>query len=159
MIAVLNDHADTRLESQIDKSDYDESQLIEIKVAMNMPYQERFTDFERHYGQIEIDGKSYTYVKMKIAGDMAIFKCIPNESKQLLKTINNELTKANSSGDMDHSGKQQSSFAKNFWSEYDEQNVFQPQHKQLSLNKTLLSPYTFFIPQITGNTPHQPPEC
>jgi hypothetical protein len=157
----MQDDADRKLESRIDNSDYDESQLIEIKVALNMPYQERFTDFERQYGEIEIDGKSYTYVKRKIAGDVVIFKCIANKSKQELKTIKNDWAKANSGIDTDHPGKQkqQSSFAKNFWSEYDGQSVFNAQNKYTSLNTSALSGYSFHIPEVNSTTPHQPPEC
>ncbi|MBL7708693.1 MAG: hypothetical protein JNJ86_06450, partial [Chitinophagaceae bacterium] len=68
VIALMQDRADQKLESLLDKSEYDESQLVEIKVSMNMPYQQRFTEYERHYGEIEIDGVAYTYVKKKIEG-------------------------------------------------------------------------------------------
>jgi hypothetical protein len=161
VISLMQDNSDRKLESRIDKSDYDESQLIEITVALNMPYQERFTDFERHYGEIEIDGKSYTYVKRKIAGDVVIFKCIANKSKQELTTIKNDLDKANSGIDTDNPGKQQkqSSFAKNFWSEYDGQTIFNAQNEYAFLNTAWLSAYSCNIPEVIRNTPHQPPKC
>ena len=156
----MQDVADQKLESRIDNLEYDESQLIEITVAMNLPYQSRFTDFERHYGEIEIDGKSYTYVKRKIEGDVVIFKCIANKSKQELSDIKNDMARANSAIETDHNGKQQqqSSFAKNFWSEYDGQQVFTLNRHSI-LHKSSLSVYTFYIPQVNSNTPHQPPEC
>ncbi|MFI5133923.1 MAG: hypothetical protein ACHQEB_06280 [Chitinophagales bacterium] len=145
----------------IDKNEYDESQLIEIRVALNMPYQERFTDFERLYGEIEIDGKSYTYVKRKIDGDVVVFKCIANQSKQELKAIKNEWTKTSAGIETDHPGKQeqQSSFAKNFWSEYNGQNDLNGLNEHTFLNKAGLSRYLFHIPEVSTNTPHQPPEC
>ena len=87
LINFLQQKADTKLETRIDNSEYDESQLIEIRVLMNMPYQQRYTAFERHYGEIEIDGKSYTYVKRKIEGDVLILKCIVNQSKEELGFI------------------------------------------------------------------------
>ena len=55
--------ADSQLEAKIDVNDYDESQLIEIRVALDMPYQNSSSEFERHYGEIEINGKIYAYVK------------------------------------------------------------------------------------------------
>ena len=118
LINFLQQKADTKLETRIDNSEYDESQLIEIRVLMNMPYQQRYTAFERHYGEIEIDGKSYTYVKRKIEGDVLVLKCIANQSKEELNSIKNDLVKANSNTDMDHSGKnsQQKSYAKNLMS-------------------------------------------
>jgi hypothetical protein len=157
----MQDAADQKLESRIDNLDYDESQLIEITVTLDMPYQERFTDFERHYGEIEIDGNSYTYVKRKIAGDVVIFKCIANKSKQELTLIKNDLARANSAIDTDHSpGKQQqSSFAKNFWSEYDGENIFQIPNEHTLLNTAGLPGYSFYLPEVTRKTPHQPPKC
>ena len=44
------------LEALLDKSDYDESQLIELKVAMNLPYQTSRSSFERYDGEIELNG-------------------------------------------------------------------------------------------------------
>ncbi len=159
-IALLQNDADRNLETRLDNSDYDESQLVEIRVALNMPYQERFTEFERHYGEIEIDGKSYTYVKRKIEGDVAIFKCIANESKQQLKTITNDLALANSAIDINHSNqpqKQHSSFAKSFWSEYDEQERFQALIPPADA-ASFYTPYSFNIPTTITDTPHQPPD-
>src|SRR6185503_5159537 len=106
------------------------------------------------------DGKSYTYVKRKIAGDVVIFKCIANKSKQELTKIKNDLARANSAVETDHNGKQQqqSSFAKNFWSEYDGQLVLML-NTISTLHKSSLSPYSFYIPKVSSNTPHQPPEC
>jgi hypothetical protein len=161
VIALMQDKADRRLEARIDNSDYDESQLIEIRMPMNMPYQQRFTDFERTYGQVEIDGKTYTYVKRKVEGDVVILKCIVNKSRQQLKTIDNDLTKANSGVETDPPGKQQqpSSFAKNFWSEYDGENSIVTISQNNPLHSHALTAYFFYIPEVNINTPHQPPEC
>lgn len=156
----MQDQADRKLEASLDKSEYDESQLIEIRVAMNLPYQQRFTDFERAYGEVELNGKTYTYVKRKVDGDVVILKCIPNESKQQLRSIDNDLTRANSDINNDHQGKQQqSSFAKNFWSEYDGQVDLFTLNKLIGLDSTLPSCYTFYLPEVVKSTPHQPPEC
>ncbi len=161
VISLMQSSADRRLETRLDNNDYDESQLIEIRVAMNMPYQQRFTDYERHYGEIEIDGKSYTYVKRKVEGDVVVLKCIANHSKQQLRSIDNDWTQANTAVDTEHPGKQQqrSSFAKNFWSEYDGQNDFYSLSKSVCFTNTATSVYTFYIPEVSLNTPHQPPEC
>lgn len=160
LIAVMQQKADQRLEAKIDQSDYDESQLIEIRVAMNMPYQQRYTEFERHYGEIEIDGKTYTYVKRKVDGDEVILKCIPNHSRQELRSIGNDLTKANSGNESEQPGKQTpGSFAKNFWSEYDGDlhpfSLFMP----VPLNTIPSSEISCTLPETLRLTPHQPPKC
>jgi hypothetical protein len=160
-ISLLNKNADTRLEARIDESAYDESQLVEIRVPLNMPYQDRFTDFERHYGEIELNGKSYTYVKRKIEGNVAIFKCIANESKQELKTIDQDLTKANSNAGIDQPGKQPSKqlpVFKNILSDYDDQTQFNSLKAAIAEINPYFLTYSFFIPEVISNTPHQPPK-
>jgi hypothetical protein len=161
VISAMQTNADRRLETLLDNSEYDESQLIEIRITMDMPYQQRFTEYERHYGEIEIDGKTYTYVKRKVEGDVVILKCIANQSKQQLKTIDSDLTRANNGIDTEHPGKQQpsSSFAKSFWSEYDGQHVLSLPEELISFNNEHIPGYSFHIPEINLNTPHQPPEC
>jgi hypothetical protein len=161
VIDLVQQKADTKLEARLDNSDYDESQLIEIRVTMNMPYQQRYTEFERHYGEIEIDGKSYTYVKRKIEGDVLILKCIPNQSKEESKTIKNDLAKANSNADIDHSGKntQQKSFTKNSLGEYDDQFIM---HQPASVNNLTTPPFSDFksaMPEGVANILHQPPKA
>jgi hypothetical protein len=160
VISALQQKADNHIDARVDNNDYDESQLIEIRIALNMPYQERFTEFERHYGQIELDGKSYTYVKSKIEGDVAVFKCIANESRDQLKTISADITRSNSNSDMNHSGKQeQSSFAKNLFSDFDDQQSLRYAITALGNQKIVPGNYSFYTPLVSIATPHQPPEC
>jgi hypothetical protein len=86
--------SDQQLENRIDANEYDESQLVEIKVALNLPYQNNWTTFERCYGEIEIDGRYYTYVKRKIADNFLILQCLPNHQKLIIKNTGNVLDKA-----------------------------------------------------------------
>jgi hypothetical protein len=160
-INLLQQKADTKLEARLDKSEYDESQLIEIRVAMNLPYQQRYTEFERHYGEIEMDGKSYTYVKRKIEGDVLILKCIANQSKEKSQTIKNDLAKANSNSDMDHSGNdtQQKSFAKNTLSDFDDQFMSQQPAASGSLTVSPFSNFKSAVPQGIATILLQPPKA
>jgi len=149
VIPLIQDKADHKLEALLDNSEYDEAQLIEIRVTMNMPYQQRFTAYERHYGEIEIDGIAYTYVKRKIEGDVVIFKCIANEARQQFKSIQNNLAQANSNTDMDQPGqqKQQTSF------------VFRTDITLTSSLNIVSNYYSFILPEPSVTTPHQPPEA
>lgn len=158
----MQDRADQKLETLLDNSQYDESQLIEIKVSMNMPYQQRFTEYERHYGEIEIDGVAYTYVKKKIEGDVVTFKCIANQSKQQLKDIDHNITKSNSAADVNQPGsgkQQQSSFAKKILSEYDDQFMFALPKNEIIRSLSHTTSYQFSIPSLPLQVPHQPPKC
>lgn len=80
----------------IDNNEYDDAELVELKVPLNNPYQQRFTQFERYYGQITIEGKTYHYVKRKIEGDVLILKCLPNNSTDVLRDIASGITASNS---------------------------------------------------------------
>lgn len=87
VVNYLQQRADHQQEARIDLNNYEDSQLIEIRVALNMPYQAMNTSFERHYGEIEMGGKYYTYVKRKIEDGCLVLKCLPNHEKELINTF------------------------------------------------------------------------
>lgn len=119
---ILTENADQRLEAQLDKDEYDESQLVEVRVPLKMPYQNNQSAFERHYGEMEAGGKYYTYVKRKIENGVLVLLCIPNNAKEKIKEAGNDYFKtANGLAQHQPHKKQNnnSNFAKNFWSEYD----------------------------------------
>lgn len=84
VVNYLQQCADQQLEARIDINNYDDSQLIELRVALNIPYQAVNTSYERNYGEIEIGGKSYTYVKRKIENGNLVLKCLPNHQKEII---------------------------------------------------------------------------
>jgi len=75
-----------RLEARLDQNDYNESELVEMRVSLNLPYQNDQADFERVNGEIEIEGVHYSYVKRKIESGHLVLMCIPNEGKTKLET-------------------------------------------------------------------------
>jgi hypothetical protein len=157
LISFLQQKADVKLESRIDNNEYDDAQLVEMRVSLNMPYQQRYTAFERHYGEINIDGKIYTYVKRKIEGDVLILKCIPNELKQQLKEKSGDITKSNT-GDTPDNSKKNTSSSKVFAGDYDDKNF---SYAFYSLN-ALSVDYNSAYYQLTGDgyldTLQQPPD-
>lgn len=123
--AILTRGADKQLEVRLDNQDYDESQLIEVRIALNVPYQNDQSEFERHYGEMEVNGKYYTYVKRKIENGYLVLKCIPNNSKEKIKAAGNDFFKRTNGLDNNqpHKNQNSSNFAKNFWSEYDDRET------------------------------------
>src|SRR5262249_20245753 len=141
--------------------DYSESQLIEIKVALDMPYQNSTGSFERHYGEIEISGKIYTYVKRKIEDGYLILKCIPNKEKEDIKNADNILFNANNGLDQEHNGKNNSPVAsvfKNIFSEFD--NYFLGYNFRIlsDLNKRLSQTDASCLHSISLPVAEKPPE-
>ena len=59
----MQQRSDAQLEARLDQNDYDESQLIELRVPLNLPYHNDWTEFERYDGEVEIEGVHYKYVK------------------------------------------------------------------------------------------------
>ena len=85
------DRADRRLEASFDKSNFDESQLISLKVPLtSLSYYNSSNGFERVDGQIEIGGVHYKYVKRRIFQDSLELLCIPNLTAMQLQTAKND---------------------------------------------------------------------
>ena len=76
--------SDSEFVKQIDISHYNEAELVEVKVPLNMPYITNTGAYERVDGQLEHDGIHYNYVKRKVSNDTLYILCLPNESKTKL---------------------------------------------------------------------------
>ncbi|HET9823873.1 MAG TPA: hypothetical protein VFP87_00995 [Chitinophagaceae bacterium] len=153
--------ADKQLEARIDVNDYNEAQLIEIRVPLNMPYQNNSSEFERHYGEIEVNGKLYTYVKRKIEDGVLILKCIPNTEKQNLKNADNILFTANNGLDQEQSGKNNSpltNIVKTLLGEYDAQQQNYDLSGSQSEIKNPLHTAVSFLKTVSLPVAEQPPE-
>ena len=154
--------ADTQLEAKIDVNDYDESQLIEIRVALDMPYQVSSSEFERHYGEIELDGKIYAYVKRKIENGYLVLKCIPNTVKQNIKNADNILFTANNGLDQEHNGKSNSPLSnvfKSIFSDYDDYSQNYNLKNVEDNNQKPLHTGTSFLHSVCLPVAEQPPEA
>lgn len=153
--------ADRQLSILLDNHSYNESELIELKVELQVPYQKQDADFERHYGEIEIDGKSYTYVKRKIENGILIVKCIPNHQRNKLKTANADFLKmVIGLNHENNNGKQNtpSLSLKNFWSEYNNQFFNLETQAAITIKTSYFLPpapslYSTYVPPV-----YQPPK-
>ena len=60
----LEQRADKQLEAHLDKADYDETLLFEIRVPLNTPYLAgNSSEFERNEGEIDVDDVHSNFVK------------------------------------------------------------------------------------------------
>src|ERR1700743_2852942 len=83
--------ADRRLEASLDQNNFDESQLVSVKVPLTtLSYYNSSTGFERVDGQIDIGGVHYKYVKRRIFQDSLELLCIPNMTAMKLQSAKNE---------------------------------------------------------------------
>ncbi len=76
---------DRLLTERIDEGDYDLSQLMEVKVPLRLHYYSSSLNYERYYGEAEVDGRYYSYVMRKVINDTVYILCLPNNGKVELK--------------------------------------------------------------------------
>ena len=161
VINYLQQKADSQLEARLDVNDYDESQLVELRVELNIPYQYSWSNFERHSGEIEIGGKIYAYVKRKVEDGYLVLKCIPNEIKEEIKKADNNLFTANNGLDQENNGKNNSPInkvAKTIIGDYDNYFLSYNLKPLPYLNKKSFHTGASFFNSISLPVAEQPPE-
>jgi len=158
----MEQKANTQLEARLDNNEYDESQLIEISIPLNMPYQTNQASFERCYGQVEVNGKHYNYVKRKIDNGQLVLKCIPNETKQRLQSARDNFFNLVNDLQQDHPAKKSTDtgVAKNLSADYDDQQpaafVALQAFAAKKQYRLLAAPS---LSHLLTATPEQPPEA
>ena len=90
----LMNNADTQLVHSLDNNTYNDKDLVEVKVALNMPYLTTAKDFVRVDGTLELNVVQYNYVKRKVAGDTLYLLCLPNFLKTQLNNAKTDFAKA-----------------------------------------------------------------
>jgi hypothetical protein len=156
----MEQKATVRLEKKIDAGKYDQSQLVEVKIPLNLPYYTDWSDYQTYYGQVELNGESYQYVKRKVVGDTLYLLCIPHAEKNTI-----QLAKAdyfNMVNNIQHDGQQkgnQPPVIKLMLSEFLQDESIAC---DCNLNQTLVLPASknvSYFSQCDPSTPAQPPEC
>src|SRR6476469_3386491 len=84
LIDILEQQASISLQHQLDLDQYDNNNLVEIKLPVNLPYLSNWADFEKYQGETEINGIHYKYVKRRLVNDTLILLCVRNEPKNQL---------------------------------------------------------------------------
>jgi hypothetical protein len=103
----LSHESSKAVTAQIDAKNYADAELVELKVALHLPYQSSMSDYEVHSGEITINGNHHLYVKRKIASDTLYLLCLPNRQKDKLQLAETNFSKE--ANDFDGSDKQESS--------------------------------------------------
>lgn len=89
----LQRHAEIEVLSKIELKDFQEDELLELRVDLQLPYYNNWKEFEPYYGEVEIDGRFYTFVKRKIEQGQLVLKCLPNYRKESIRASENHLFK------------------------------------------------------------------
>lgn len=116
------EQSDEQLTQQLDSNQYNDADLVELKVALHLPYMLN-SDYTRVEGEIEIEGVHYNYVKRKVSNDTLYVLCLPNTVKtKLTEARNNYSAQA---ADLPAGGKETNHAAKkgNISTEYNQTNL------------------------------------
>lgn len=86
---LVSNYFDQKAASQlvhlIEENNYDASNLMTIKTAINLPYYANNPQFERVDGEIVIKGVVYQYVQRRIYNDSLELKVLPNQARLHIK--------------------------------------------------------------------------
>lgn len=85
--------SDKKVITQLDNRQYNEAELIEIKIPLNLPYLTSQSYYERVDGELQHKGVYYNYVERKVHNDTLYLKCHPNNKKTDLHRDLAEYTK------------------------------------------------------------------
>ena len=80
--------SDVQMVKQIFDNKIDDAKLLEIKIPVNMPTIQDWTEYEVIQGQIQLKDAYYDYVRLKMTRDTMFFICIPNTAKTRLAKAN-----------------------------------------------------------------------
>jgi len=156
----LQHRADAALEAKLDQDNYDESQLVEMRIPLNLPYVTNHSDFERFDGEAEVGGIQYKYVKRKIERGELVILCLPNQAKTKLLSARDDFFKLVNDLQQTQNKKSGNSTApKSPATEYFQQNTeFAIAQWAGSLQPYACNKVNFpATPVLTS--PGQPPEC
>ena len=90
MLNYLEKQSSVNLNTAIEKNNFSEDDLVEIKIPLNNPYISDHS-YEDAFGETTVKGKSYQYVKRKISENTLYLLCLQNEEKAALTTAKNNL--------------------------------------------------------------------
>lgn len=154
--------SDFHFVTSLDKNDYNDADLVTIKVPLSLPYLNNQQNFERVDGEITLNGKILKYAKRKIADGNLILLCLPDNNKMRIKSAKDEFFKyANDlvqNSQSKKSGNTKSGVFKNRLLEYD---ISDSEHKFSFCNIVKFSNDVSglnFLPSSHCNLPEQPPE-
>ncbi len=102
----------------LDNNNYNESDLTQIKFALNMPYAIANKNYERYDGQVELNGIQYNYVKRMVKNDTLYLYCIPNNQKTKISDTKTEYAKQNADSQQGKRSEQPASKKINSLSEF-----------------------------------------
>jgi hypothetical protein len=153
--------SDTNIEKSFDGNQYNEQDLVTLKIPISVPYQVEQRDFERFDGEINLNGRIYKYVKRKVSGGNIVLLCLPDQNKMKLEAVKNDCVK--NSSDLQNtaskkSGSSKPATAKNITSDYQQTANSYRIAVFRSIRSYHFTEAASSLPTALHLSPEQPPE-
>ena len=116
--SIAEGKANEQMIASLDNNNYDESDLVELKLAINVPYIQGTGSYERYDGQIELNGVHYNYVMRMVQNDTLYLYCIPNTEKTNLSNTKDLYAKQNADNSSNKTSEQSLSKQINLFNDY-----------------------------------------
>lgn len=92
VLGYWQERSKSELEARLDVNDFDESQLITIRVPVtHLAYYNTSPEFVRVSGSVEINGIEYKYVKRRLYNDSLELLCLPDQGTMKLRAYANDI--------------------------------------------------------------------
>ena len=150
--------SDNKIIDRINNNHYRNSDLVEVKIPVNLPTMQDWTEYEVISGQVQFKNNRYNYAKIRMTRDTLYLLVIPNHDRT--KLINANIIYAKQVNDIPLNKKSQSSLLK--------KNISESIYRLTVLNYTDIIPaeyikcyrdYVFLnIIPPPFDVPGQPPE-
>ncbi len=114
--------SDVQIVKQMYDNKVNSQKLVELKVPVNMPTIQDWTEYEHIEGQIQLNNAYYNYVRLKMTRDTMYLICLPNNAKANLIKANVIMVKNLNDVPLSKKGANNSTTKKAEWG-YD--NVYQ----------------------------------
>jgi hypothetical protein len=157
--SIIEDKATAKLEQKISAGNYNEHQLVEIQIPLNMPYYSD-KDYEEVYGETDWNGEHYRYVKRKISGNTLFLLCLPDKVNTSIAKVKSEFTKSVNDSPANKQGSQQkNNLIKLLISEFKITESLISENSFSSLSLQFISRNTAVKSLFNPLTEAQPPEA
>jgi hypothetical protein len=148
VIDFLQQQHDRELVANFDDEQYNEADLISVKVYYPLPYLVNSDKFERWDGEINIEGVLYKYVKRRFIHDSVEFLCLPDPKTMRLQTARDNFFRL--ANDLQHNQNKPDQPAipsfKNLLNDYCEDMP----GWDFKLDEVRITHHSFYIPFHTG---------
>lgn len=150
--------SDSKIISQINNNRYHNSDLVEVKIPVNLPTLQDWTEFETISGQVQFKSNTYNYAEIRMTRDTLYLLVIPNHART--KLVNANIIYAKQVNDIPINKKSHTSLLK--------KSICESEYHYIALNYKTAAPvnnttcyhnYSFFnIIKPSLGVPGQPPE-